>query len=444
MSDENDDLLNFEITEVDFADGPLNEDELLLSDEENEKLESEVEIQPPTTTTVKQSSPKLPSPQPSSPPIPQKQEESKEEPNESTTTVVEDKNIKVSQVLHHPHSTNTRQPFRHKFQRWPNHPQRWNSIAPQQQQQQMPFQPQSGPHFRPPPNHVMQAGSGPIRQMRPNFPPRPPFFNNNFMQSRQPLRPPQIRPRYFYPNPAPMNDPQMPRPPSYVPSPVQAMPRKVLINPNFKGGVEAAKSQLMKDQYFSPSALPEDELLRKQQEFINHNMRQIEKRRHERTPSPEYRRGYSHSPSPPRYRDNRRKPFRSYDRKRDFSGSEGKNKDENQPEEDEETRAYRQQIESQRKKREEILRQKEMRRRQQAEKAKETAPSEPLQPIIVTDKKIVLKRKSPERSTTPPLKDAPITPTRRIVLKPSKDGKVELKPILADGSKRKIQKILNS
>lgn len=185
--------------------------------------------------------------------------------------------------------------------------------------------------------------------------------------------------------------------------------------------------------------LPEDELLRKQQEFINHNMRQIEKRRHERTPSPEYRRGYSRSPSPSRYR--RRPPFRNYGRRRDSAGDDGKVKDENQPEEDEETRAYRQQIESQRKKREEILRQKEMRRRQQAEKAKESQPAEPLAEVVVTEKKIVLKRKSPERSMTPP-----ITPTRRIVLKPSKDGKAEgvAKPLIADGSKRKIQKILSS
>lgn len=203
----------------------------------------------------------------------------------------------------------------------------------------------------------------------------------------------------------------------------------------------------MKDQFFSSgSALPEDELLRKQQEFINHNMRQIEKRRHERTPSPEYRRGYSRSPSPPRHR--RRGPFKSYDRRRNFADNDNKGKDENLPEEDEETRAYRQQIESQRKKREEILRQKEMRRRQLAEqKSKETQPAEPLQAIVVTDKKIVLKRKSsPDKSTTPPIKDAPVTPTRRIVLKPSKEmkGVQEVKPALADGSKRKIQKILNS
>lgn len=170
-------------------------------------------------------------------------------------------------------------------------------------------------------------------------------------------------------------------------------------------------------------------------------MRQIEKRRHERTPSPEYRRSYSHSP--PRHR--RRTNFRNnYDRKRDFGSNGEKSKDENLPEEDEETRAYRQQIETQRKRREEILRQKEMRRKEQVEKkAKETVPAEPLQPIVVTDKKIVLKRKTPEKSTTPPIKDAPVTPTRRIVLKPSKEAG-DLKPMLADGGKRKIQKLLNS
>lgn len=171
-------------------------------------------------------------------------------------------------------------------------------------------------------------------------------------------------------------------------------------------------------------------------------MRQIEKRRHERTPSPEYRRSYSHSP--PRHR--RRPNFRNnYDRKREFGGNGEKSKDENLPEEDEETRAYRQQIETQRKRREEILRQKEMRRKEQVEKkAKETVPAEPLQPIVVTDKKIVLKRKTPEKSTTPPIKDAPVTPTRRIVLKPSKEAGGDLKPMLADGGKRKIQKLLNS
>lgn len=387
----------------------------------------------------------------------------KELPPESTPEAVKEQNAQKDQSSSRAPSMPARQPFRQKFQRWPNQPPRWNPAL-QQHQQQNPYQRSQGPVMRPP-AHMMQSGpnGGPPRQMRPGFLPqnRPAFCNNNFMQqSRPPIRPPMPRQRFFYPGPG-QGIPMIQGNPSYVASPIAgqgpALPRKVLINPNFKGGVEAAKSkfasnslvnchdlffivdQLLKDQFFSSSSmLPEDELLRKQQEFINHNMRQIEKRRHERTPSPEYRRGYSRSPSPSRYR---RRPFRNYGRRRDSAGDDGKVKDENQPEEDEETRAYRQQIESQRKKREEILRQKEMRRRQQAEKAKESQPAEPLAEVVVTEKKIVLKRKSPERSMTPP-----ITPTRRIVLKPSKDGKADgvVKPLLTDGSKRKIQKILSS
>jgi len=109
----------------------------------------------------------------------------------------------------------------------------------------------------------------------------------------------------------------------------------------------------------------------------------------------------------------------------------GTSKDENQPEEDDEMRAYRQQIETQRRKREEILRQKEARRRQLMEqKVKEKEPEDVrLQPIVVTEKKILLKKprlddRSPEKSTTPPIAVQEISPskpaaTRRIVLKPS-------------------------
>lgn len=147
-----------------------------------------------------------------------------------------------------PHSMAPRQPFRQKFQRWPNQPPRWNQMgSSQQQQQQMPFQ--RGPLLRPPGhNNMMQGGPGPQRQMRPGgFPPRPPFFNNNFMQSRGPIRPPMVRQRFFYPN-HPQHDPSMSGPTGYAPTlmgggnPAPPMPRKVLINPNFKGGVEAAKS----------------------------------------------------------------------------------------------------------------------------------------------------------------------------------------------------------
>lgn len=73
-------------------------------------------------------------------------------------------------------------------------------------------------------------------QMRPFPPQHQPFFG----------RPPQQR--FFF------NNQGRPPAPNYVPSPIQSgpapmgvasMPRKVLINPNFKGGVEAAKSKLI-------------------------------------------------------------------------------------------------------------------------------------------------------------------------------------------------------
>lgn len=151
------------------------------------------------------------------------------------------------------HSMGPRPPFRQNFgPRWPNQPPRWNHNPPNQQQ--MPFQ-RGGP-MRP----MMQGiPPGPPRQMRPGFSQhgRPPFFNNNnnFMQSRPLIRPPQqmVRQRFFYPN-QPHSDPNHGLP-AYVPSPalvgglnsVPVLPRKVHINPNFKGGVEAAKSECRND-----------------------------------------------------------------------------------------------------------------------------------------------------------------------------------------------------
>jgi hypothetical protein len=144
-----------------------------------------------------------------------------------------------------------RQPFRQKFQRWPNQPPRWNPMAPQQQQ--IPFQRSSGPVMRQP-AHMMQGGPGPQRQMRPGFPPQSrPYFNNNFMQSRPPIRQPMARQRFFYQNPPHMGDPSMQGSAPFIPTSIMgsgnpssmgSLPRKVLINPNFKGGVEAAKSEL--------------------------------------------------------------------------------------------------------------------------------------------------------------------------------------------------------
>lgn len=154
--------------------------------------------------------------------------------------------------LQQPQSLAPRQPFRQKFPRWPNQhqPPRWNNGPPQQQ---MHFP--RGPVLRPPGPNMMQGGPGPQRQLRPGgFPPRAPFFNNNFMPGRPPLRQPMVRQRFFFQNQGPMGDPTMQRPPAYIPAPIMGssinpsvppIPRKVLINPNFKGGVEAAKSNFI-------------------------------------------------------------------------------------------------------------------------------------------------------------------------------------------------------
>jgi hypothetical protein len=236
------------------------------------------------------------------------------------------------------------------------------------------------------------------------------------------------------------------------------MPRKVLINPNFKGGVEAVKSQLMKD-HFTPSASSEEELLRKQEEFINRNMRSIEKRKYERSPSPNYRRSYSHSPSPPRYH---RRPFnnrgggggRKYGERRKSFGDRNDKKDENNPDEDEETKNYRKEIEKQKKQREELLKQKELKRKQQMEQQKvKEQPTEPLKPIVVTEKKIILTKKPrlEEKSMTPPLSDANVSATpsqRRIVLKPSKELTKSphdaAKIVISGAEKKKLQNIIKA
>lgn len=142
-----------------------------------------------------------------------------------------------------PQSIGPRQPFRQKFQRWPNlQPPRWNHLN-QQHQQQMPFSRGPNQILRPPGGHMRP---GPQRHP---FPPNHPQFfnNNNFMQGRPPMRQPMVRQRFFYPN-QPHGDPSMQGSPAYVPSPIMSnpvpvIPRIVHINPNFKGGVEAAKSK---------------------------------------------------------------------------------------------------------------------------------------------------------------------------------------------------------
>ncbi|XP_050080107.1 death-inducer obliterator 1 [Anopheles maculipalpis] len=104
-----------------------------------------------------------------------------------------------------------------------------------------------------------------------------------------------------------------------APAPVVAgFPQKVLINPNFKGGVEAVKHQLMRDaalssQQFVAGAsarqVSDAELLRQQEEFINKNRIEVEKRRHERSPSRERERD--------RERDRERARSRDRDRSRE-------------------------------------------------------------------------------------------------------------------------------
>ena len=273
--------------------------------------------------------------------------------------------------------------------------------------------------------------------------PRPYF--NNFMQPRP--GGPSLRPRFFYQNAAPViPDPTPPGPPFNNNPTAGNGGRKVLINPNFKGAVEAATNQLFKDQFYA-NRLSDVELQRQQQEFINKNLRCVEKRRHDRTPSPDYgsSRRFSKSPTPPPRRNNIRSGYSSR-----YHGNRSGSKD-NDPAEDEETRVYRQQIESQKQKREEMIRQKEMRRKQVAEqKQKQTQPEDRLRPIIVTEKKIILKKvkideSSPEKSSTPPrtilkpkaqtIADPQSSSNRRIVIKPSVGGTKVSKLDLVSGNK---------
>lgn len=315
--------------------------------------------------------------------------------------------------------------------------------------QQQPFlmrgtQGPNGPMMRPQqPGRMPLHGGGGGARGGPFGGPRPYF--NNFMQPRPG---PSLRPRFFYQNAAPVIPETPPGPPfPSNPNTIQGNSgRKVLINPNFKGAVEAATNQLFKDQFYA-NRLSDVELQRQQQEFINKNLRCVEKRRHDRTPSPDYgpsSRRFSKSPTPPPRRNSIRSGYSSR-----YHSNRANSKDKD-PAEDEATRDYRQQIESQKQKREEIIRQKEMRRKQVAEqKQKQTQPEDRLRPIIVTEKKIILKRAkitelSPEKSSTPPrtiLKPKsqtiadPQSSNRRIVLKPSVGGPKVPKLELVTGSK---------
>lgn len=192
-----------------------------------------------------------------------------------------------------------------------------------------------------------------------------------------------------------------------------------------------------------PSPMSDEALLRQQEEFINQNRMHIEKqRRHDRSPEPRKR---DYSPPPPsshrdrphanRYRGGRgHSPPGHRDAGRPVSPKRRRSADgatlptnpvapavapPSNPDEDEETRAYRLKIEKQKAMRDEILRDKEMRRRRAAEQkearagtrvevpttttsgvgaqqvvVKERAVSpKQFTPLVVTEKKIIsLKR----------------------------------------------------
>uniref|UniRef100_A0A1I8PMH1 Uncharacterized protein n=1 Tax=Stomoxys calcitrans TaxID=35570 RepID=A0A1I8PMH1_STOCA len=108
--------------------------------------------------------------------------------------------------------------------------------------------------------------------------------------------------------------------PAHQNPPSSLAPRKVLINPNFKGGVEAATSKFIQEtQYMNMNSTSvarvqsDEELLRQQEEFINKNREHIEKRRHAREASP-VRRSRTRSP-----RSRSRTRSRSISRERSYT-----------------------------------------------------------------------------------------------------------------------------
>lgn len=155
----------------------------------------------------------------------------------------------------------------------------------------------------------------------------------------------------MHPNlPLPQHSQPMNMRPSQPPQPLMSVggPRKVLINPNFKGGVQAAKSmyhitmshrkqvkthqsklicvsfsidQLMMDTMKNSQKMENDreaELLRQQEAFINQNRMHIEKRRRSREYTPDRERSFS--PPRRRERDNRKPHFRENRPRRARSG----------------------------------------------------------------------------------------------------------------------------
>ncbi|XP_063696632.1 RNA-binding protein 33 [Culicoides brevitarsis] len=290
-----------------------------------------------------------------------------------------------------------------------------------------------GPNRIPFPPHRPGFGSmrAPYFMPRPTFNSLPPGMRSGMMRPDMripfdPTRPRQQIPMYprgplgsFPPNVMPPN--QMPYSSGglNVQSSIPIIPKKVLINPNFKGGgLEAATSQLLKDtQQFGSRSLTDEELLRQQEEFITKNLMHVEKRRHESPPSrlrsrSRSPRSRSRSYSPQRsHRRSREKDWRPYNNKRNWRRNnddwnkrrriEDKEKDEN-PDDDEETREYRRKVAEQKALREKMLRDKERRRRELAEenkrqlqeeeeKRKKEEPVLKCKPVVVTKKIISLK-----------------------------------------------------
>lgn len=206
-----------------------------------------------------------------------------------------------------------------------------------------PRPPLPGPNFRPQnPNEFMYRGPrnefvnhvngattyyGPPGQVRPMFRPdgnmalgpQPPHIRHRMpLPPRAPGIPPQTQPQPPYLGPTVVTSQHQPPPNTSHPNNftilanVQStgqgvtqpvIPRKVLINPNFKGGVEAATNQLMKDTQFMQAISShavhlqsDEELLRQQEEFIKRNRMHIEKRRYDRSPDRSRSRERSYSP----------------------------------------------------------------------------------------------------------------------------------------------------
>lgn len=271
---EHDDLLNFEIGDDNFADETINEDELLGLSDDGEShyicqhlhdsnghdliLENFEDTKPKIIDT------KSPTPQPVQEPEPlveEKQEEPVPEVEEKVPEIQKPVS-EVDAVKSQPENEPAPYPIEHQpppqLSQPPQPPQQFpRQFRPQK------FQPRGMPRWmgpgqfpnqrQGPPNRGMMMQNSQRPPMRPGSGPFPPQRAPFFMPQR-PGAPPPLRPqRFFFQNsPAPVPAPVLP---AYVPTPIgqvpptlpgvqQSMPRKVLINPNFKGGVEAAKSKL--------------------------------------------------------------------------------------------------------------------------------------------------------------------------------------------------------